>query len=70
MGKILDNNIYYIAETMDKYIKQNTTIKERDEKKMGEILFYIKMMYSRMTMEKYYKNNIESLKLQFSKFDD
>jgi hypothetical protein len=70
MGKILDNNIYYIAETMNKYIKQNTTIKERDEKKMGEILFYIKMMYSRMTMEKYYKNNIESLKLQFSKFDD
>lgn len=62
---------------MNKYIKQNTTIKERDEKKMGEILFYIKMMYSRMTMEKYprkyekyYKNNIESLKLQFSKFDD
>ena len=80
--KILDNNIYhiiiyYIAETMDKYIKQNTTIKERDEKKMGEILFYIKMMYSRMTIEKYprkyenyYKNNIESLKLKFAEFEE
>jgi hypothetical protein len=80
--KIVDNNIYhiiiyYIAETMDKYIKQNTTIKERDEKKMGEILFYIKMMYSRMTIEKYprkyenyYKNNIESLKLKFAEFEE
>ena len=80
--KILDNNIYhiiiyYIAETMDKYIKQNTTIKERDEKKMAEILFYIKMMYSRMTIEKYprkyenyYKNNIESLKLKFAEFEE
>ena len=80
--KILDNNIYhiiiyYIAETMNKYIMENTTIIERDEKKLGEILFYIKMMYSRLTInkyprkyEKYYKNNIESLKLKFSKFDD
>jgi hypothetical protein len=80
--KILDNNIYhiiiyYIAETMDKYIKQNTTITERDERKMTELLFYIKMMYSRMTIEKYpkkyekyYKNNIESLKLKFSKFEE
>ena len=80
--KILDNNIYhiiiyYIAETMDKYIKQNTTITERDERKMAELLFYIKMMYSRMTIEKYpkkyekyYKNNIESLKLKFSKFEE
>ena len=62
---------------MDKYIKQNTTIEERDEKKMGEILFYIKMMYSRMTIEKYprkyenyYKNNIESLKLKFAEFEE
>ena len=82
MGKILDNNIYhiiiyYIAETMNKYIMENTTIIERDEKKLGEILFYIKMMYSRLTInkyprkyEKYYKNNIESLKLKFTKFDD
>jgi hypothetical protein len=80
--KILDNNIYhiiiyYISETMEKYIKNNTTITERDEKKMSDILFYIKMMYSKMTMEKYprkyekyYKTNIESLKLQFSNFDD
>jgi len=81
--KILDNNIYhiiiyYIAETMNKYIIENTTIQERDEKKMEEILYYIKMMYSRMSImekyprkyEKYYKNNIESLKLKFSKFDD
>ena len=80
--KILDNNIYhiiiyYIAETMNKYIMENTTIIERDEKKLGEILFYIKMMYSRLTInkyprkyEKYYKNNIEGLKLKFSKFDD
>jgi hypothetical protein len=80
--KIVDNNIYhiiiyYIAETMDKYIKQNTTIEERDEKKMAEILFYIKMMYSRMTIEKYprkyenyYKNNIESLKLKFAEFEE
>ena len=62
---------------MEKYIKNNTTITERDDKKMAEILFYIKMMYSKMTMEKYprkyekyYKTNIESLKLQFSNFDD
>ena len=62
---------------MEKYIKNNTTITERDEKKMSDILFYIKMMYSKMTMEKYprkyekyYKTNIESLKLQFSNFDD
>ena len=80
--KILDNNIYHIiiyniSETMEKYIKNNTTITERDDKKMAEILFYIKMMYSKMTMEKYprkyekyYKTNIESLKLQFSNFDD
>jgi hypothetical protein len=80
--KILDNNIYhiiiyYIAKTMNNYIIENTTIQERDDNKLGEILFYIKMMYSRMTMEKYprkydkyYKINIESLKFQFSKFDD
>lgn len=80
--KILDNNIYhiiiyYICETMEKYIIVNTTIQERDERKLSEILFYIKMMYSRMSMEKYprkyekyYKNNIKSLKLKFSKFDD
>jgi hypothetical protein len=62
---------------MEKYIKNNTTITERDEKKMSDILFYIKMIYSKMTMEKYprkyekyYKTNIESLKLQFSNFDD
>ncbi len=78
--KILDNNIYhiiiyYIAKTMEKYIIENTTIQERDEKKLGEISYYIQMMYSRMTLEKYsrkyekyYKNNIESLKLKFSKF--
>ena len=80
--KILDNNIYhiiiyYIAKTMEKYIIENTTIQERDEKKLGEISYYIQMMYSKLTMEKYprkydkyYKNNIESLKLKFSKFDD
>ena len=80
--KILDNNIYhiiiyYIAKTMEKYIIENTTIQERDEKKLGEISYYIQMMYSRMTLEKYprkyekyYKNNIESLKLKFSKFED
>ena len=80
--KILDNNIYhiiiyYIAKTMEKYIMENTTIKERDEQKLGEISYYIQMMYSKLTMEKYprkydkyYKNNIESLKLKFSKFDD
>ena len=81
--KILDNNIYhiiiyYIAETMNKYIIENTTIQERDEKKMEEILYYIKMMYSRMSImekyprkyEKYYKNNIEGLKLKFSKFEE
>ena len=80
--KILDNNIYhiiiyYIAKTMEKYIMENTTIKERDEQKLGEISYYIQMMQSKLTMEKYprkydkyYKNNIESLKLKFSKFDD
>ena len=80
--KILDNNIYhiiiyYIAKTMEKYIMENTTIKERDEQKLGEISYYIQMMYSKLTMEKYprkyekyYKNNIESLKLKFSKFED
>jgi len=81
--KILDNNIYhiiiyYISEIMNKYIIQNTTIEERDDNKLGEILFYIKMMYSKLSIvgkyprkyEKYYKNNIESLKLQFSEFDD
>jgi len=81
--KILDNNIYhiiiyYISEIMNKYIIENTTIQERDDTKLGEILFYIKMMYSKLSIvekyprkyEKYYKNNIESLKLQFSKFDD
>ena len=80
--KILDNNIYhiiiyYIAKTMEKYIIENTTIQERDEKKLGEISYYIQMMYLRMTLDKYprkydkyYKNNIESLKLKFSKFDD
>jgi len=81
--KILDNNIYhiiiyYISEIMNKYIIDNTTIQERDDTKLGEILFYIKMMYSKLSIvekyprkyEKYYKNNIESLKLQFSKFDD
>ena len=80
--KILDNNIYhiiiyYIAKTIEKYILENTTIEERDDRKLSEILFYIKMMYSKLTMEKYprkyekyYKNNIESLKLKFSKFED
>ena len=80
--KILDNNIYhiiiyYIAKTMEKYIMENTTIKERDEQKLGEISYYIQMMYSKLTMEKYprkydkyYKNNIESLKLKFAKFED
>ena len=80
--KILDNNIYhiiiyYIAKTMEKYIIENTTIQERDEKKLGDISYYIQMMYSKLTMEKYprkyekyYKNNIESLKLKFSKFED
>ena len=80
--KILDNNIYhiiiyYIAKTMEKYIIENTTIKERDEQKLGDISYYVQMMYLRMTLEKYprkyekyYKNNIESLKLKFSKFDD
>jgi len=80
--KILDNNIYhiiiyYISKTMNNYIIENTTIQERDDNKLGEILFYIKMMYSRMTIEKYprkyekyYKNNIESLKLKFSKFEE
>jgi hypothetical protein len=81
--KILDNNIYhiiiyYIANTMNRFIIENTTIQERDDTKLGEILFYIKMMYSKLSIvekyprkyEKYYKNNIESLKLQFSKFDD
>ena len=80
--KILDNNIYhiiiyYIAKTMNKYIIENTTIQERDDNKLGEILFYIKMMYSKMIIEKYprkyekyYKNNIESLKLKFSKFKE
>ncbi len=79
--KILDNNIYhiiiyYIADTMNKFIIENTTIQERDEKKMEDILYYIKMMYSKMTLEKYprkyekyYKNNIEGLKLKFSKFE-
>jgi hypothetical protein len=79
--KILDNNIYhiiiyYIADTMNRFIIENTTIQERDEKKMEDILYYIKMMYSRMTLEKYprkyekyYKNNIEGLKLKFSKFE-
>jgi len=62
---------------MEKYIIENTTIQERDEKKLGEISYYIQMMYSKMTMEKYprkyekyYKNNIESLKLKFAKFED
>ena len=80
--KILDNNIYhiiiyYIAKTMEKYIIENTTIQERDEKKLGDISYYIQMMYSKLTMEKYprkyekyYKNNIESLKLKFAKFED
>ena len=80
--KILDNNIYhiiiyYIAKTMEKYIIENTTLQERDEKKLGDISYYIQFMYLRMTLEKYprkyekyYKNNIESLKLKFSKFDD
>ena len=80
--KILDNNIYhiiiyYIAKTMNNYIIENTTIQERDDNKLGEILFYIKMMYSKMTIEKYprkyekyYKNNIESLKLKFGKFEE
>ena len=80
--KILDNNIYhviiyYISNTMNNYIIENTTIQERDDNKLGEILFYIKMMYSKMTIEKYprkyekyYKNNIESLKLKFSKFEE
>ena len=80
--KILDNNIYhiiiyYIAKTMEKYIIENTTIKERDEQKLGEISYYVQMMYSKLTMEKYprkyekyYKNNIESLKLKFAKFED
>jgi len=79
--KILDNNIYhiiiyYIADTMNKFIIENTTIQERDEKRMEDILYYIKMMYSKMTLEKYprkyekyYKNNIECLKLKFSKFE-
>jgi len=59
-----------------KFIIENTTIQERDEKKMEDILYYIKMMYSKMTLEKYprkyekyYKNNIECLKLKFSKFE-
>ena len=80
--KILDNNIYhiiiyYIAKTMEKYIIENTTIQERDENKVGDISYYIQMMYSKLTMEKYprkyekyYKNNIESLKLKFAKFED
>jgi hypothetical protein len=63
---------------MNKYIIENTTIEERDDNKLGEILFYIKMMYSKLSIvgkyprkyEKYYKNNIESLKLQFSKFEE
>jgi hypothetical protein len=62
---------------MNNYIIENTTIQERDDNKLGEILFYIKMMYSKMTIEKYprkyekyYKNNIESLKLKFSKFEE
>jgi hypothetical protein len=62
---------------MNKYIIENTTIQERDDNKLGEILFYIKMMYSKMIIEKYprkyekyYKNNIESLKLKFSKFKE
>jgi len=78
--KMIDNNIYhiiiyYISETMNKYIYDNTTIEERDDKKMSEILFYIKMMSSKTIMDKYprkyenyYKNNIESLKLKFSEF--
>ena len=81
--KILDNNIYhiiiyYISETMNKFIIKNTTIQERDEKNMEEILYYIKMMYSKLSIigkyprkyEKYYKNNIEGLKLKFSKFEE
>ena len=46
--KILDNNIYhiiiyYIAKTMEKYIIENTTIQERDEKKLGDISYYIQI---------------------------
>lgn len=56
---------------MNNYIIENTTIQERDDNKLGEILFYIKMMYSKMTIEKYprkyekyYKNNIEWCKIK------
>ena len=63
---------------MNKFIIKNTTIQERDEKSMEEILYYIKMMYSKLSIigkyprkyEKYYKNNIEGLKLKFSKFEE
>jgi len=78
--KMIDNNIYhiiiyYISETMNKYIYENTTIEEREDNNISELLFYIKMMSSKMKMDKYprkyenyYKNNIESLKLKFSEF--
>ena len=82
--KILDNNIYhiiiyYISETMNKYINENTTFEERDNDKNNiyKMLYYVKMMSSRMKMEKfprkydrYYKDNIESLKLKFADFED
>jgi len=67
--------IYYISESMHKYIYENTTIEEREDNNISELLFYIKMMSSKMKMNKYprkyenyYKNNIESLKLKFSEF--
>jgi hypothetical protein len=60
---------------MHKYIYENTTIEEREDNNISELLFYIKMMSSKMKMNKYprkyenyYKNNIESLKLKFSEF--
>ena len=80
--KILDNNIYhiiiyYISDTMNSYIINNTSIEDRDNDNVANILYYVKMMSSRMNMDKfprkydkYYKDNIESLKLKFADFED
>ena len=82
--KILDNNIYhviiyYISDTMNKYINENTTFEERDNDKNNiyKMLYYLKMMTSRMIMDKfprkyerYYKDNIESLKIKFADFEE
>lgn len=81
--KILDNNIYhviiyYISERMNNYINENTTFEEKEtDNRINNIIYYIKMMMSRMIIDKYprkyeryYKDNIDSLKMKFADFKD